>query len=418
MRIGIYFTAASGQGGVYQYCVSILEAFNRIPGHSYTIFNEAGEIPERIKENKKFKVVEVYSEEKSFAQQIYKLFNVGVGLLEPYIIKPLYHFGGPKIIDLLEKIKNYNLINLVKAANPDLIFYPTATSISFLSDIPFMVTVYDLEHRIKPRFKEVSANGRWEEREYIYSNVARKAFGMFVDSQVGKEDLLNSYETTEKQIYILPYVPVDYLNPDVSSHKMMKIKKKLGLPEKYIFYPAKFWSHKNHINLIMAINLLKQRGKTINLVLTGNTKAEFTTYPAVTKLIREYGLENHIKHLGFLDYDELSTVYKLSQAMVMPTFFGPTNLPVLEAWIMGTPVITSDIRGCRDQLGNAGLLINPWDPQAIANKIDLIYGNNKLRKKLISLGKKRSQLWTRNDFSNKIANVIHLYHQQRYKNLT
>ncbi len=413
MKIGIYFTAVSSQGGVHQYSVSILEAFNRIRGHTYTIFNEGGEVPEKFRKDERFKVVDVYPKEKSLSTEIYRLFNIGMGVIEPYVIKPLYHFGGLSFIDVFCRLRNFRLVNIVRSVKLDLIFYPTATSVSFLSGVPFVVTVYDLEHRIKPRFKEVSANGRWEEREYIYTNIAKKSFGMFVDSQVGKEDLLNSYETTEKQIIILPYIPADYLNPNISSEKIIKIKKKLRLPDKYIFYPAKFWSHKNHLNLIEAIRILKLKGKMVNLVLTGNTKAEFTTYPKITNLIDEYGLGDQVKHMGYLDYDELSSVYKLSQAMVMPSFFGPTNLPILEAWVMGTPAITSNIRGCRDQLGKAGLLINPWDPRDIALKIERIYGNEKLRKKLIELGKIKSKLWTQADFSNRVNSILYKFSQNR-----
>ena len=90
----------------------------------------------------------------------------------------------------------------------------------------------------------------------------------------------------------------------------------------------------------------------------------------------------------------------------MPTYFGPTNIPVLEAWVMGTSVITSDIRGCRDQLGNAGLLANPDKPKEIASAIAKIYSRASLRTKLISNGHRRVKLWTQAGFTDRIGAII------------
>jgi glycosyltransferase involved in cell wall biosynthesis len=97
----------------------------------------------------------------------------------------------------------------------------------------------------------------------------------------------------------------------------------------------------------------------------------------------------------------------------MPTFLGPTNIPVLEAWSMGTPVIYSNIRGCREQLGNAGLLINPYSPRDIADKIEKIYTHPKLAMELVRKGKIKIKQWTFKDFTRRIKEIIDIYEKEK-----
>jgi len=73
---------------------------------------------------------------------------------------------------------------------------------------------------------------------------------------------------------------------------------------------------------------------------------------------------------------------------------------------MGTPVITSDIRGCRDQLGDAGLLANPSKPSDLATKIWKIYNNQKLANNLSKKGRARLSKWNYNKFAKRVERVI------------
>ena len=54
--------------------------------------------------------------------------------------------------------------------------------------------------------------------------------------------------------------------------------------------------------------------------------------------------------------------------MVMPSYFGPTNMPPLEAFAMKTPVVVSDLPGIRDQVGEAALLVEPENPKALSEE--------------------------------------------------
>ena len=77
---------------------------------------------------------------------------------------------------------------------------------------------------------------------------------------------------------------------------------------------------------------------------------------------KKLNIHNRLFLTGFIKDQELIALYKNAIALVMPTFFGPTNLPPLEAFNIGVPVIYPDINGLREQVEDAALLINLNDP--------------------------------------------------------
>ena len=83
----------------------------------------------------------------------------------------------------------------------------------------------------------------------------------------------------------------------------------------------------------------------------------------------DLGLESQIRYGGYVPDEDMSGLYAGAVALTMPTFFGPTNIPVLEAWAYGCPVLTSDIRGIREQVGDAGVLVDPRSIESIADGI-------------------------------------------------
>lgn len=406
MRIGIYFTSQKTHGGVYQYSIAILESFFKIRGNEYVIFSTSPDVPEKYKKSSRFKMIKVSTKTRSTGLKIRNFVSGPLQVVSSLFTEFLYRLILFNLLTPLYKLSQFGIIENIEKEKPDLMFYPTSSNLSFLTNIPAIVTVHDLQHRINPKFKEVSAGGRWEYREYGFINVSKTAFKILVDSRKGRDDMEIYYPDSRGKVVVLPYLPPSYLNPEIDREYVQKVTRKYSLPERFIFYPSKFWPHKNHKNLVRAIFKLKKEGKRINLVLSGSREADFSSFKEVVSLIHELKLDDQIFYLGYVSNKELSALYKKAMAMVMPTYFGPTNIPVLEAWLMGTPVIYSDIPGCRRQLGKAGLLINPDDPSDIAEKIDRVYTSSKLRIKLKRLGKKRVRNWTKNDFTAKIEEII------------
>jgi glycosyltransferase involved in cell wall biosynthesis len=406
MKIGVYFTARKNDGGVYQYSIALLESLYRIKKNKYIIVSISKDIPNKFKRSSNFKIVDVSFERSELMFKIRDAFSRVAALAFPRLISMVYKYGLFDCLTPFYRLSQLNIIHIFEREKIDLVFYPTSSDLSFLSAIPAVVTVHDLQHRLNPRFKEVSAGGRWEYREYGYQNISKKAYRILVDSAIGSDDMLTFYPKSKGKVVILPYLAPSYINPNISSGVISRVKQKYSLPNKYIFYPAKFWPHKNHKNLIWALNILNKQGRKINLVLTGSKNADFSSFDEVMRIVKTNGLDHRVFYLGLVTNEELSVIYKLATVLAMPTYFGPTNIPVLEAWTMGIPVIYSDIRGCREQLGDAGLLINPRSSKDIADKILKIYTQPELASELVMRGLNRTGRWTFTDFSSRVAKII------------
>src|SRR5438309_5341985 len=156
----------------------------------------------------------------------------------------------------------------------DVMLYPKPRTLSFETRIPYVMAIHDLQHRLQPEFPEVSADGEWERREYMFRNGARYATLLLADSEVGKEDILNfygPYGVTADRVKVLPFLPASYLASDVSEAERQRVQAVYNLPEKYLFYPAQFLPHKNHARIVKALGLLKRRHNLkIPLVLAGS----------------------------------------------------------------------------------------------------------------------------------------------------
>ena len=113
-----------------------------------------------------------------------------------------------------------------------------------------------------------------------------------------------------------------------------------------------------------------------------------------------------MKFLGFVDLETLAALYKQALAMVFPTFFGPDNLPPLEAFALGCPVIASDYSGSEEQLGDAVLSFAPTDERGLAEHILRLSGDETLRKELTAKGKERAELSTPDTFIRGIFDIL------------
>jgi glycosyltransferase involved in cell wall biosynthesis len=301
-----------------------------------------------------------------------------------------------KIIPPLRKIEEKKL---------DIILYVKPTIHAFLWNYPFVFPIHDLQHLLQPEFPEVSAGGEWSRREFMYRNAVPKASAILTDSEVGREDVVQAYNADPSKVHPLPYLAPTYLTSEIMSNDLERVQKTYKLPDEFLFYPSAFWPHKNHKTILRAMNYLRTHDNlSLDLVLAGGFRHE---YEKLKQLSIEFGISDNVHFIGYVPDEDIYPIYRLAYALVMPTFFGPTNIPFIEAWSLGCPVITSDIRGIREQIGAAGLLANPRDPEEIAHAIRNLYQDSDLRDQLIKRGRAKFEEWTPNKFANRLEAIMH-----------
>jgi glycosyltransferase involved in cell wall biosynthesis len=208
---------------------------------------------------------------------------------------------------------------------------------------------------------------------------------------------------------VLPYLPAHYISSAVSDEDRRAVRDRYRLPARYFFYPAQFWPHKNHFKIVQALDYLRQtRREQVHVVFSGSCDGEIRrrTFDDAMDMARKMALDQQIHYLGYVGDGDMSALYAEAVGLLMPTFFGPTNIPVLEAWQFGCPVITSDIRGIREQVGEAALLVDPRSVEAIGEAIWRLWDDDSLRFHLAERGRCRLQLYTSEEYRRRLTAIM------------
>lgn len=422
MRIGIVPTVDPSGGGVYQYSRTMLSALHewRDNEDQFVVFSLEPVLGELLNGRhwtfERLEPEQLRSLEQKLLEKLRGL--VGEGPHREawrwlrhqlrYIQRPSrIALSDPDVIRYRPDMKRW-----FQSCGVELMLYPGHSSLPFEAGIPYVMAIHDLQHRLQPEFPEVSDNGEWESREYYLRNGARNAVLVLADSEVGKEDILNfygPYGVTADQVMVLPYLPARCLAVNISQCEQQQVQMRYGLPDRYLFYPAQFWPHKNHSRIVQALALLKQEhGLKITVVFCGSHAGELRerVLHEVISLSRQQGIKDQIKYLGYVPDADMSAIYAGAAALVMPTFFGPTNIPILEAWAFGCPVLTSDIRGIREQAGNAAVLVDPRSVEAIADGIYRIWTDGELGLMLRKRGRQRLSAYGPDDYRERLITII------------
>lgn len=283
--------------------------------------------------------------------------------------------------------------------------------VSEVLTVPFFTTVWDLEHRKQPYFPEVSHSGwDWNTREKHFSAVLPRAARIFVGTETGKQEIIRFYRVDDDNVVVNPFFVPEY-PADHSLSFANEVLEKYGLQPNYLFYPAQFWPHKNHVNLFEALAILdKKYGLAPTLVLTGYDAGNLDFVRAA---VARSGLEQRVRFLGFIPKAEVAGLYRRAAALVYPSYFGPDNLPPLEAFSFGCPVVASDVSGSRDEIGGAAALFDPSDPAAMAAQIASVLTSAELRRRMVAHGVSIVAGRTPDAYVEKALNAINAFEPMR-----
>jgi glycosyltransferase involved in cell wall biosynthesis len=258
--------------------------------------------------------------------------------------------------------QNYtNAKNLLRKNNIDIIFYPTPEV--FIKNYPYIIVNWDLGHRTTYAFPEIAMDGQWESREsHILKNL-HKALLVCAESESGKNEIIKQYQLPEEKIVILPLFPSKIVNPIVEVQKPLWMNNL----KNFFIYPAQFWAHKNHYNLILGFKDFVKENKDYILVLPGSDQGN---RQYINSLIKELGLAQQIILPGFISDQELKWLYINSIGLVFPSLLGPTNMPILEAIALKCNVACSNLKGHIAMAGDLAIYFDPLEPLAIKQALD------------------------------------------------
>jgi len=279
----------------------------------------------------------------------------------------------------------------------DVLWSPVPSALS-RSPVPHLVTVHDL---IPLRFPEdVPPWVRWNFAKRVLSTIGN-ASGIIADSVATQEDL--------QQLKIrLPSIDVVYPAFDSSHFRQvdpLPVLKKHRLDQiPYLLYIGNSSPRKNLDCVIRAFKAVSVNLPHI-LVLGGAKAAK--EQEGLERTIRQLGLQERVMLLNYLPFADLPSLYSGAASLVYLSLYEGFGLPVLEAMACGTPVIASNCTSIPEVAGDAALLVDPNDIDAVTTAISSVLTNQDLRCRMIKAGFSQSQKFSWSSSAHQLLHALH-----------
>jgi glycosyltransferase involved in cell wall biosynthesis len=249
-----------------------------------------------------------------------------------------------------------------------------------------IVTVHDLSYlRLPHCFKPALL-------DYLVDNVPRavsRADWVLADSSSTCRDVIEQLKVPEDKVSVL-YPGVERrFRPITDAQTLASTRQKYGLPARYILSVGTIQPRKNYERLVQAFSLLQD--KDISLVIVGG---KGWLYERLFQQVQELGLRDRVCFAGYVEDVDLPAVYNLACAFAFPSLYEGFGIPPLEAMACGVPVIAADNSSLPEVVGDAGLLIDAQDTEALAHALSQLLGDSALCQRLVGRGLARAKQFT------------------------
>jgi glycosyltransferase involved in cell wall biosynthesis len=204
-------------------------------------------------------------------------------------------------------------------------------------------------------------------------------------SEASKRDILRYFRIPEKKIDVIHNAMDERFGETPTADDVARVQERYQLNAPYVLYAGNIKPHKNLERLIEAFHMLRQDPDLahVKLLIIGD---EISKYATLRRAVHKYKLHKHVRFFGFVPDKTLAVLYRLARVFVFPSLYEGFGLPPLEAMASGTPVITSDVSSLPEVVGDAALLIDPLDTNAIAEAIRRVLMDSTLHEQLRQKG--------------------------------
>lgn len=259
----------------------------------------------------------------------------------------------------------------------DVLHHPVTVPIPRLPGVPTVTTVLDLQHHELP---ELFSRGERLHRRWAYDGAARRADLVLTISDYSRGKLIEIAGLAPERV-VTAHLGIDHDRfspaPTVADET---IRERLRLPERFVVYPANLWPHKNHARLIDA---LAAAPGDLHLLLTGQ---DYGRLGELERRADAAGVGGRVRHLGYLNRDDVPALYRAATAMVFPSLYEGFGAPPVEAMACGCPVAASTRGSLAEVVTDAALAFDPESTEEIGAAIARVAGDGELRGRLRERG--------------------------------
>jgi len=278
-----------------------------------------------------------------------------------------------------------NFVSLEKLIGPfDCLFMPNLNQFSISSSAKLAITVHDLSPMVTPEFYNTTR--RIWHRFLNYKKAFARANVIFAVSEYTKHDIMRLCNIAENKIKVI-YPGLDHaiFNPEISVESQRGARNKYSLPGDFILFLNTIEPRKNLSNLVKAFDLLDS---DVHLVIAGRKGWK---YRSIFNDIRKSKKFAKIHYRGYIPESEKPAFIKLARCLAYPSFYEGFGFQPLEAMACGVPVVVSQVTSLPEVVGEAAVLVNPYDVLSIASGLKQALQNDRLREMLIGKGLEQSK---------------------------
>jgi len=265
-----------------------------------------------------------------------------------------------------------------------------------------IVTVHDLSFI---RVPECAHPGLRRYLEDAVPRSVRRADLVLADSRNTKSDLIELLNVPVDKVRVV-YAGVEPRFHPLGSDVLEGARARYGLPEHFILTVGTLQPRKNYVRLMDAFALLcRATSCPHRLMIVGG---EGWMYERIYQRAEQPDITNRVIFKGFVEDEALPVLYNLADLFVFPSLYEGFGLPPLEAMACGTPVIASDVSSLPEVVGEAALLVDPLDVEAIAEAMRAGLFDQGLRDKMIGKGLERARQFT---WARAAQSLLHIYEE-------
>ncbi len=264
----------------------------------------------------------------------------------------------------------FQLPKIYKQLKADLLFSPIPEA-PLYQKTRNIIMVHDLIPLRFPRWNSALT----QYFKWWFPEVLRQSEHIICNSQATADDLVNFFQ-----------VPAQKITPILLAYNAQHFRHLENLApvnpdsKPYFLYLGRHDPHKNLTRLLTAFSKLSN-SKDYELWLAGPTDKRYT--PKLKLQAQELGIQNQVKFLDYVSYEQLPIILNQAFALVFPSLWEGFGFPVIEAMACGTPVITSNLSSLPEVAGDAAILVNPYEVLELTNAMQSLIQDQKMRSQLI-----------------------------------
>lgn len=261
---------------------------------------------------------------------------------------------------------NYLLDRLLQKHQIDILSHADLIKLTSCKTINW---IPDFQHLHLP---QMFSNLELEYRNRHFLNLAKHSDSIILSSLNALKDFNRFAPTYSKKAEVLQFVS----QPDPKYFKLTAkneedLRRKFDISTPFFYLPNQFWKHKNHLIVFEAVSLLKKKGIYITVICTGHLHdhRHKDYLETLTNYLNMKKINNQIKLLGMVDYEDVFALIKFSEAVINPSLFEGWSSSVEECKSVGKTMILSDLDVHREQYPNA-LFFERHNVQSLINVLE------------------------------------------------